>query len=626
MGFFLVVSFLRILFGWNLSWLLIGFYIVVFALAAFVPDAFLAVAFDSGGVTTGPITVPFIMALGLGLTAVRGDKNAESDSFGLVALCSIGPILSVLILGMIYNPEGAGYTPLSIPDIASTRELWLEFGHALPDYAKEVLLALAPILAFFVVFQVFFLKLRRKALVKILVGMLYTLVGLTLFLTGVNVGFMPAGNYIGKQLAELPYNWVLVPLGMLIGYYIVKAEPAVLVLNKQVEEITGGAISQKVMMAGPFHRHVGIFGAFDGTRADGRFSAVVPGAGLCACARPQLSCAQDLYSHCLRFRRRGLRPHDGHVSAALCHGRVRGRGGQYSDRRLRHRGHGRHDAAHHHPDHRPCVPVQNAPCAGSGRSARGAGRGDHRIRRIGRGGRNMTDFISPVRCMVTIVDRGKGDRVVDLCRARHVAVQLVMLGHGTASAEVMDYLGLDEPEKDIVLSLVPGALVAPLLADLTLALGFSRPGKGIAFTVPLSGISAAANRQTDGGRVRAEINVEREVPPMTENNQFELIISVVEHGMADDVMAAAKTAGARGGTVARARGLSSEEAEKFLHITIQPEKDVVLILTAAAQKQSIMKAICNEAFARTGERGIAFSVPVSDVTGLDLVRLAGQAE
>ena len=105
--------------------------------------------------------------------------------------------------------------------------------------------------------------------------------------------------------------------------------------------------------------------------------------------------------------------------------------------------------------------------------------------------------------MVTIVDRGKGDRVVDLCRARHVAVQLVMLGHGTASAEVMDYLGLDEPEKDIVLSLVPGALVAPLLADLTLALGFSRPGKGIAFTVPLSGISAAANRQTDGGAPRS---------------------------------------------------------------------------------------------------------------------------
>ena len=249
-GLFLVMAFLRMLLSIPLPRLLVIFYAAIFLLAAFVPKEFLAVAFDSGGVTTGPMTVPFIMALGVGVSAIRSDRHAADDSFGLVALCSIGPILSVLILGMIYNPEGAGYTPLSIPDIASTRELWLEFGHALPDYAKEVLLALAPILAFFVVFQVFFLKLRRKALVKILVGMLYTLVGLTLFLTGVNVGFMPAGNYIGKQLAELPYNWVLVPLGMLIGYYIVKAEPAVLVLNKQVEEITGGAISQKVMMAG----------------------------------------------------------------------------------------------------------------------------------------------------------------------------------------------------------------------------------------------------------------------------------------------------------------------------------------------------------------------------------------
>lgn len=249
-GFFLVLSFLRILFAWNLSWLLIGFYAMVFVLAAFVPDAFLAVAFDSGGVTTGPITVPFILALGLGLTAVRADKNADNDSFGLVALCSIGPILSVLILGLIYDPQGGSYTPLSLPQLSHTRELWLTFGRALPDYLREVLLALAPILAFFLLFQIFFLKLRRRPLVKIFVGMLYTLIGLTLFLTGVNIGFMPAGHSIGKQLAGLPLRWVLVPLGMLIGYYIVKAEPAVVVLNKQVEEITGGAISQKTMMTG----------------------------------------------------------------------------------------------------------------------------------------------------------------------------------------------------------------------------------------------------------------------------------------------------------------------------------------------------------------------------------------
>ena len=249
-GLFLVLSFLRILLGWSLPVMLIVFYLLVFFLTRFVPSAFLAVAFDSGGVTTGPITVPFIMALGLGLTAVRSDKNAEGDSFGLVALCSIGPVLSVLILGMIYRSGDASYTPLSVSAIEDTRALLAAFGTAVPEYAKEVALALGPILAFFLVFQVLFFRLRRRALAKILVGILYTFLGLTLFLTGVNVGFMPAGNELGRRLAGLPLRWLIVPVGMLIGYFLVKAEPAVLVLNKQVEEITGGAISQKVMMAG----------------------------------------------------------------------------------------------------------------------------------------------------------------------------------------------------------------------------------------------------------------------------------------------------------------------------------------------------------------------------------------
>ena len=148
-GLFLVLAFLRILFRWNLSTLLLLFYSLIFVLAFWVPDSFLAVAFDSGGVTTGPITVPFIMALGLGLTAVRSDNDAEDDSFGLVALCSIGPILSVLILGLLYNPAGSSYTPLEIPILSSTKELFGEFGRAIPDYAQEVMLALTPVLLLF---------------------------------------------------------------------------------------------------------------------------------------------------------------------------------------------------------------------------------------------------------------------------------------------------------------------------------------------------------------------------------------------------------------------------------------------------------------------------------------------
>lgn len=249
-GIFLVAAFLRILFRWNLSWILIGCYAAVFTLAAFIPKKFLAVAFDSGGVTTGPITVPFIMALGLGLTSIVKDKSSDADSFGLIALSSVGPILSVLILGLLFPGTKGSYTPLGIPELKSSRELFFEFGKAFPAYAKEVFTALLPIFIFFLIFQIFFIRLRKNQVIKILVGMLYTFIGLLLFLTGVNVGFMPAGNCLGKQLASLPYNVIIIPIGMIIGYFIVKAEPAVALLNKQVEEISGGSISRRMMMFG----------------------------------------------------------------------------------------------------------------------------------------------------------------------------------------------------------------------------------------------------------------------------------------------------------------------------------------------------------------------------------------
>lgn len=245
-GIFLVIALLRILFRVPLNRLLVGFYLVVFTLAALIPGDFLAIAFDSGGVTTGPMTVPFIMALGLGVSSIRSDADASQDSFGLVALCSIGPILAVMVLSLLYPASGA-YTPVSIPEVPDSRALWKLFEEGLPEYIAEVALCLAPIAAFFVVFQVVSLKLKKKKVLKIVVGILYTYIGLVLFLTGVNVGFMPAGNYLGYQIATLPYRWVLIPIGMLMGWFIVQAEPAVHVLNKQVEEITSGAIPGRAM-------------------------------------------------------------------------------------------------------------------------------------------------------------------------------------------------------------------------------------------------------------------------------------------------------------------------------------------------------------------------------------------
>ena len=248
-GVFLVVALLRMLFGVALPPLLVFFYGVVFALAFFVPKDFLAVAFDSGGVTTGPMTVPFIMALGVGISAIRSDRHAADDSFGLVALCSIGPILAVLALGMIFRPEEGAYTAPVLPDISDSVELWALFQDGLPTYMKEIALSLLPITALFGAFQAVSLRLSLRTLKKIGVGLVYTYAGLVLFLTGANVGFMPAGNYLGQVMASLDARWIIVPVGMVIGYFIVKAEPAVYVLNRQVEEITDGAIPSSAMGA-----------------------------------------------------------------------------------------------------------------------------------------------------------------------------------------------------------------------------------------------------------------------------------------------------------------------------------------------------------------------------------------
>ncbi len=247
-GLFFVLAMLRTLFKIRLASLLIVFYVGVLILSAFVPNEFVSVAFDSGGVTTGPITVPFIMALGIGLASIRGDRDAQDDSFGLVALCSIGPILAVLLLGIFYKGGDPGYTAVTVPEVEDTKQVAKLFAYSLPEYVHEVLSALIPIILFCAVFQLVFHRFHRMQLKKIGIGFGYTFFGLSLFLTGVNVGFMPVGHFLGKQLAQSGHSWLLVPLGMLIGYFLVTAEPAVHVLNRQVENITNGGVSQRAMM------------------------------------------------------------------------------------------------------------------------------------------------------------------------------------------------------------------------------------------------------------------------------------------------------------------------------------------------------------------------------------------
>lgn len=246
-GCFLVIALLRMLFGIPLPPMLLLAYAVVFAMTCFVPGDFLSVAFDSGGVTTGPMTVPFIMAFGVGISAIRSDNRAAEDSFGLVSLCSVGPIIAVLIMAIIYHPGNVEYLSDTILEVENSVELGSLFLHGIPTYLQEMAVSLLPIIVFFLIFQMISRDINKKTMIKILIGLVYTYIGLVLFLTGVNVGFMPAGNYLGQVIAGLPYAWIIIPVGMVIGYFIVQAEPAVFVLTKQVEEITSGAISAKAM-------------------------------------------------------------------------------------------------------------------------------------------------------------------------------------------------------------------------------------------------------------------------------------------------------------------------------------------------------------------------------------------
>ena len=248
-GSFLLIAVLRIVFRRHLSNLLMLFYMLLFAVALLlaVNDKInlLPLAFDSGGVTTGPITVPFLMALCVGVSEVLGDRHSRENSFGMVALCSIGPILAVLLLGVFSRGE----LNYSVPEYGVESDILGSFLHAAGHTAKEVAIALGMIVAFFSICQVAFLKLPRRKLLKIAVGVTFTYVGLVMFLTGVSVGFMPIGYKLGTLLAVI-HPALLVVLGLVMGVLVVLAEPAIHVLNAQVDEVTGGSISKKSLMTG----------------------------------------------------------------------------------------------------------------------------------------------------------------------------------------------------------------------------------------------------------------------------------------------------------------------------------------------------------------------------------------
>ena len=235
-GLSLIVGWLRMIFKWNFNIVISVCYVLILLLTIFVESGVIPLSFDSGSVTTGPISVPFIIAFGIGLASSRGEHSKE-DSFGLIGFASAGPILAIMLLMSIMGVHDA------TPAVSDN----LSFLQALPIYLRDVAIIILPIGLLFGIFQIFALKLPKQEILRILIGLFYTYIGIVVFLIGVNVGFMPVGKLIGEQLAT-NYAGALVPICTVIGFCMAMVEPAVQVLAKQIEEITGGSIKKNLMI------------------------------------------------------------------------------------------------------------------------------------------------------------------------------------------------------------------------------------------------------------------------------------------------------------------------------------------------------------------------------------------
>ena len=250
LGICLVIAVMRIIFNVKIKYLLLVGYglVILLAILAYIKNPkFLAIAFDAGGVTTGAMSVPFVMSIGAGIAAISSQRGDDDSSFGLMAICSIGPIIAILILGLMGGLDNLSYTAHDLPVFTNSQGMALSFLGKMPTVIKDVLMGLVPIIIFFVIYQLLTTRVAKEERLHITIGAGYTFVGMVLFLVGVNVGFMPVGSYLGSTLANAGFKYVVIPVGMIIGFCMTYAEPAVGVLEKQVEDATAGTIPKKIL-------------------------------------------------------------------------------------------------------------------------------------------------------------------------------------------------------------------------------------------------------------------------------------------------------------------------------------------------------------------------------------------
>jgi len=247
-GVMLALGITRIVKNFSLNIIFIIIYGIIAVLAVFSSSDMMAIGFDASGATTGALTVPLVLALSVGVSAMKkNSKSSEEDSFGLVGIMSTGAILGVLILNFFIKTDNiAGELPL--PG-AGTGSLLESFITEIPKIAVDSFVALLPMVLILVLFQKIIFKVHPRAFFKMVLGFIYTYIGLIIFLVGVNAGFMNVGNLIGNSLAMYENKAILVGTGFLLGMLVILTEPAVYVLTQQIESVTSGYIKRKTVLA-----------------------------------------------------------------------------------------------------------------------------------------------------------------------------------------------------------------------------------------------------------------------------------------------------------------------------------------------------------------------------------------
>ncbi|NLM37114.1 MAG: DUF1538 domain-containing protein [Firmicutes bacterium] len=243
----LTLGLFRIVYNLPLNKMLTLIYLLILILGIFSSSGFIAISFDASGATTGALTVPFMLALAYGVSSLKKNGTAsEEDSFGLVGVASAGAILAVIVMSLFSRgDELSGSLELQITQSSS---IIAPFLHELPTVAGNIILALLPLLITFLFFQKFSIQLPRRAFKKIIKGLLYTFIGLVLFLTGVNAGFMDVGSLVGYRLAMLEQPWLVFLIGYILGLAVILAEPAVYVLTTQIENVTSGYVKRRIVL------------------------------------------------------------------------------------------------------------------------------------------------------------------------------------------------------------------------------------------------------------------------------------------------------------------------------------------------------------------------------------------